>query len=494
MTGDLVLCVDMGTTRIKGGAFTDDGTAVTLAAAPVPPLEDWRGFVAFDAGSYLDQVLSVLSEVADGLPDSRRACALSITSQRATVVPVSPGGDPSGPGLSWQDTSGEAVLGRLVEGFGGGRFSDATGLPPSALWSLAKILRLRSDAPEVFTATACFALLHDYVMHQLGAEGFVTDPSNASVTGLMDLGSRSWSTAILAEAGLSRSVLPIISTAGTVCGTLGRRAARATGLPEGLPLVVGGGDQQCAALGIGAFEQGDASLCLGTAAVLSCPVDTPMPGAAGRFFCTSHATEEGWVLEGIHNAFAASLNWAGRAAGVMTAGERMEMVQQSVPGAHGVRFMPFLSGIGSPDYDAAAAGTFLGLRLTHTRADLIRSVYEGVLLETRRLVSAASGESKVKRLLIGGIMSDEGTGQLLADVLGTDIEVTSATEISLLGAAALAWTGAGRFESVKEAARHLSGRSYRTVHPEDPSGYDSIYLQYEKDVRAIRSLYHGGCS
>jgi xylulokinase len=492
MTSELVICVDMGTTRIKGGALNADGATVSLASVPVPPLDDWRGFVAFDAAAYLGLVLDVLREVAGAVQDPHRVRAIALTSQRATIVPVRADGTPVGPGLSWQDTSGAPDLDTMLSDLGADRFTDITCLPPSALWSVAKILRLRKHAPEVYKSSACLPLLHDFVLHALGVEGFVTDPSNASVTGLLDLRHRSWSGEILAAAGLHASMLPVIRSPGSVCGVLGADASLTTGLPEGTPLVVGGGDQQCAALGIGAFEPGEAALCLGTAAVLSCPVEAPMPESAGKFFCTAHATEQGCMLEGIHNAFAASLNWAGGSMGVRTSRARTIALGKSPVGANGVRFLPFLSGIGSPDYDSGAAGTFLGLRPTHSSSDMIRSVYEGVLLETRRLIAAAGELSAVRRLLIGGALSRGVVGQLLADVLGFDIEVTSTAEISLTGAAALAWTGSGRFSCVSEAARHLAGRRYRRLKPRDPHMYDEIYGRYVSDVRGVRTLYSGG--
>lgn len=492
MSADLTICIDMGTTRIKGGALDAEGGIVSLSSVPVPPIGDWRGFLAFDAEVYFERVLGVLREIAEHLGDPCGVRAIALTSQRATIVPVRADGTAAGPGLSWQDTSGAGDFDSWLSRCGPGRFTDITCLPPSALWSAAKVLRLRDQAPDIFRSTARLALLHDFVLHGLGTEDYVTDPSNASLTGFLDLRRRCWSGELLDTSGISESLLPALRPAGSVCGILGSGAASATGLPEGTLLVTGGGDQQCAALGIGAFEAGEAGLCLGTAAVLSCPTEMPPPGALGGFFCTAHATETGCVLEGIHNAFAASLNWAGAALGVRTARARMRAVGRSRPGANGVRFLPFLSGIGSPDYDAETAGTFLGLRPTHVSADLVRSVYEGVLFETRRLLEAASGLASVRRVLIGGILMGGKLEQMLADILGCEIEVASATEISLRGAAALAWTGAGRYPTVKDAARRIAGRKYRRIRPRELQAYDAMYERYLRDVREVRSLYSGG--
>ncbi len=489
MAGDLVVCLDLGTTRIKGGAFAPDGTMVTSAAAPVPPLENWRGFLSFNPPAYREAALRVLAETAGGLDDPGRVRGLALTNQRATVVPAREDGTPAGPALSWQDTSGDARLAAFLTGFGAERFSAITGLPPSALWSLGKILRLREAAPEVFAAADRIVLLHDYILRSLGAGEFLADASNASATGLLDLSQRAWSGELLRAAGLSPARLPRLVPPGSPAGTLSPAAARAAGLEAGIPLIVGGGDQQCAALGIGALDPGEVALSLGTAAVLSCPVGEPGAGAAGRFFCTAHILPGRWVLEGIHNAFAASIQWAVSALGLSSLGAIEEALKKSPPGSDGVRFLPFLSGIGTPDYQASAAGTFLGLRPTHTPADLMRSVCEGVLLETRRLIDAAREETDLRRLLAGGGFTAGGFGQLLADVLGRELAVTGAAEVSLLGAAALAWTGIGGFENAADAGRRLAARGCRTLAPLAENNYDAVYAGYLRDVEAGKTLY-----
>jgi len=488
-SSEVVACVDMGTTRVKGGILADDGTIVAETDAAAPPVQDWHGFVAFDAAAYLQQVHDVLREITAHLDDVGTVQALVLTNQRATVVPVSQDGTAVGPALSWEDTSGDPHFSAFVEGFGPDRFSGITGLPPSALWSLAELLRLREDVPETYRQTAKAVLLHDYVLHSLGTERFLTDASNGSVTGMQDVRKRQWSDEILSAADISPSMLPEITEPGQVCGSLADRPTAVTGLPKDLPLIVGGGDQQCAVLGIGASEHGDAALCLGTAAVLSCPVNRPMPESAGRFFCTAHVIPDRWVLEGIHNAFASSMEWAGTMLGMPSLAERDKALLNSPPGASGVSFLPFLSGIGSPDYDAAVAGTFLGLKLNHTAADLMRAVHEGVVLETRRLIDAVAGECGVTRIIVGGGFTTGETGQILADIMGRDIVVADVREASLLGAAALAWTGAGRYTNVAGAARQLAGKSCRTLQPRDAGVYNGIYEEYKKRVRDLRETY-----
>lgn len=495
---DHLLCLDLGTTRLKAAAFDERGDIAAAASAPAPPLATWHGFAAFDAERCLEKSYAIIGETVRSLAGDCRVCGVTLTGQRATIVPVRADGKAVGPALSWQDTSGEAALAAFMRGVTAQRFSHCTGLPPSTLWSLAKILRLRTEFPQVWSGVARVVLLHDFVLYHMGAGRWVTDPSNASLTGLFDLRECRWSAELLAAAAVSESMLSELTPAGTLCGTLKAEAAGASGLPAGLPLFTGGGDQQCAALGAGAIDPGEAALCLGTAAVLSCPTREPAPELSSSFFCTAHVIPKRWVLEGIHNAFASSLEWVGALLGATTPDARIHLMSQSRPGAGGVLFLPFLSGIGSPDYEAAAAGTFLGLRLTHTPADVMRAAYEGTLLEARRMLEAVEARvisaqlqrenSFAGRVRIGGRISSGETGQLFADVLGREVVVMTEPEVSLRGAAILGWTALGRYADITDAVRKMGTSPCRVLIPRD-NGYNGVYESYKRRVGELRAVY-----
>ncbi len=113
--------------------------------------------------------------------------------------------------------------------------------------------------------------------------------------------------ALIEAAGLSAARLPALRPAGSVAGEISREAAQATGLRPGTQLVLGGGDQQCAALGLGVTEPGEAGVCLGTAAVACCVTDHPVADARGRYSCTAHVLPKRFVLEGIHNTFSSRI-------------------------------------------------------------------------------------------------------------------------------------------------------------------------------------------
>jgi xylulokinase len=479
-----VCSIDLGTSTVKAALVDERGTIVGLQRNAVPAGDGSR----FDAASHARLACDAVREAlaAAGIA-AAQVEGVAISSQRATVVPIGRDGRPAGDAISWQSTDCAIAMDRFVEAFGADRFHALTGLPPSCLWSCAKILGLKTNEPERFAATAKFALLHDYVLRELGATDFFTDPSNASLTGLLDLGTRAWAPDLLSASGLAAERLPVIAPPGARAGGISASAAAATGLLAGTPLFVGGGDQQCAALGAGVVAPGEAALCLGTAAVVSCPIRRPAHGQG--VFCTVHLPPDAWVLEGIHNAYGASIGWG---ANVLCAGSHddlEELAGAEAPGPEAPFFLPFLAGIGSPDFAGGVKGAFFGLTLAHGPRDLAAATLEGIAFETERILEAIDAYVPVRRLrIIGGGAKLGATTRTLAAVSGRELQLSPIVEASLLGAAAIGWAGAGRHRDLAAAAQALSIAAERPLRQPARRGVRARYVQYKKLVEVVKQI------
>lgn len=484
--------VDMGTTTVKATLMDAEGRVAGLAHAPAPPLAVWHGFLSFDAEAHQQVVFDVVRRtLASTGAAPARVVALALCSQRATVVPIRPDGLAAGPALSWQDVSGDADMQAFVGRFGREAFLNVTGLPPSVLWSLAKCLRLRREWPAFANPGLRFATLHDYVLSRFGSDGLLTDASNASVTGLMDTRTRSWSDPLLAAAGMSRAQWPEIRPAASPAGRCSPGAAAASGLSAGTPLVVGGGDQQCATLGAGALDVGDAALCLGTAAVISCPLRAPVVRHGGGFFCTAHVVPDRWVLEGLHASFSGAVQWAMRALGCESGPDFDAWVAAAPPGADGAVFLPFLAGAASPDFDASRRASFAGLGLAHTRAHLARAVVEGISCDLRRILDAAAQWAPMRRLLVsGGGLPGPASRQVFASLVGYPMHLAEDPQTTQLGAAMLAWTGAGKYNSLAAAAACMAA-PFSAPAAAAPAGHaDAVWQAYIRRLNAARADLH----
>jgi xylulokinase len=381
---------------------------------------------------------------------------LSVSAQRASVACLGSDGSVLRPILSWQDERGGPLMGPALSSMGLERYRLLTGLPIHPVFTLGKLLWLRQAEPDVFVNTAKFALVHDLVLGNLGCTDVVTDRSNASLTGLLDLASGEWCRSILDAAGVSRSMLPDVVDSGTVVGHLGAEAARAIGLLEGTPLVAGGGDHQCAGLGAGAIDRNVVEVTIGTTAVALAACEKPAPDLSGALTCGWHALPGSWEIEGLQSAAGSALAWLGTLIGPdRTTGAAFDdLVAMSPVGSRGVVFLPHLvGGSSAPRWNPAATGAFLGLTASCGPQDLARALVEGICFETRQVLEAMehSGVSATEIRLTGGISRLKSWRRVLAESCGVPVVMLANPEASLAGAAILAAAGGGGHGGIREA-------------------------------------------
>jgi xylulokinase len=486
-----VAAVDCGTTLVKSAVIGLRGTVRGLASRPAPCLQHPDGRIENDPRVLLD---ACFRSLRDALRRSRvhprDVAAVALTNQRATVLCLDAQGRPLGNAISWQDMRGAPCLPALRRRIPDADYYALTGLPNNPVFTLAKLLWVRSHDPPRFRKSAHFVLVQDYVLRQLGTDGFCCDGSNASLTGMLDVARLRWSPEILEAAGIPEARLSRLVPSGTRVGSLSAAAARRTGLLKGTPLVAGGGDQQCAGVGAGAVAPGILAVTLGTAAVPLCYAAAVARDPRRRVMCCAHAVPGKWELEGLQNSAGACLQWAAK---LLNGGERFAKrvfaeAARVRPGSGGLLFYPYLAGDSAPHWDPDARGMFLGLTLTHRRPELVRAVMEGVSLQTREILDVfASLRVPVGEIrLTGGCTAIEMWNQMQADIYGKPVSTLRNPQASLLGAAILAASGVGAFPSVEAAARQMV-RLRRTYQPAAGAGaaYAKLYATY----RAARGAF-----
>jgi sugar (pentulose or hexulose) kinase len=274
-------------------------------------------------------------------------------------------------------------------------------------------------------------------------------------------------------------------------------AAQATGLPAGLPVVIGGHDHICAAFAAGAITTDRVLDSAGTAEAILVTLEQPVLGAemvASGLCCGCHSVKgRYYLLGGLIGG--GVLAWANRVmsdeASPQTINQLMEVAAVSPKGANGVSFLPYLNGSGPPDYDPRAWGAWLGLRLTHSRADLARAMVEGVSYSIRLLLEdilSSSGLTPGEIRCVGGGTRNPFWQQMKANVLGMPIDTPLVTDVTAQGAALLAALGVGAFHDAAEAARLTYRSAVRyEVQPDEARWYESGYqLGFRKLYSAFR--------
>ncbi len=485
MMKTFLAAMDCGTTVVKSAIVGLNGEIRGLASGPSSCMQHPDGRMECDPRAIVNACCSTLRQaVKTSGVAPRNIEGLSLTNQRATVLGMDARGRALGNAISWQDMRGTACIKALRRRIPDRTYYSITGLPDNAVFTLAKILWIMRNDPDRFRNTARFVLIQDYMLNQLGSDGFFCDPSNASLTGMLDIESQTWSDTILGQTGIPKEALSTLVPSGTTVGTLSRQAARRTGLLEGTPLVTGGGDQQCAGIGAGAVAPGMIEISLGTAAVPLCYAATAVRDPERRVMCCAHAVPGKWNLEGLQNSAGACLEWAAR---LMNGGDRFQAsflarVAQVEPGSSGILFYPYLAGDSAPHWTPDAKGIFLGLTLAHHRHELARAVMEGVSMQTREVLDVFTTLGVPVRhiRLTGGCTAIEGWNQMQADLYGKPVSTLENPQASLLGAAILAAHGLGIFPSVAAAARQMV-KIRRTYEPDRQrmETYEGIYRRFQ---------------
>jgi len=444
--------VDVGTTQTKAALIDEQGHFVCRSGAPTPGADDGDVDHALDPDRLQTTVCGLIRGLVTEAP-KHHVAAICATNQRATLIALDGAGRALSV-LSWQDPRPVDRLADLRRHMDGATYQALTGLPHSAMWPLAKIRWLQRERPEVASAVHRYGLVQDDLLLRLGADAPMIDPSNASPTGLWELEGGRWCPELLALVGLSPTQLPQVVAAGSLAGTLGPAAAAAMGLATSTPLLVGGGDQACASLGLGVLTPGQVGLCLGTAADILAPVagvPEPLPGR----IATDHILPGMCLLEGFLGAFGASLDWIRSL--LATSGNGDGAAADFDTSEEAPLFLPFLSGIATPDFNQAVQGALVGLTPAHGPAAIEAAVMDGLAMELRRILGSRVATQDVTEVVVaGGGVRARSLLRRLADVTQVTLVAHPESEAALLGTAAIAWYGLDMFDNLASAVRAMN--------------------------------------
>lgn len=488
----LLLGLDVGTGGARALAVDAEGGGVVAEAATDYPLATPRpGWTEQDPADWAEAALAALAAVARGRGDE--VAAVGLAGQMHGSVFLDGADRVIRPALLWNDQRTAAQAQEIDRLMGDGGVVDATGNPALTGFQAPKIMWLRQAEPEAYARVASVLLPKDYVRLALTGEK-ATDFSDASGTLLLDVAGRRWSQPVLDALELDPAWLPGLREGTEVAGALTAAAAQRLGVPAGLPVAAGGGDNAAAAVGVGVVEPGTLSVSIGTSGVLFAPTAGFAPDPSGRVHAFCHAVPGGYHDMAVTLAAGASLSWWRTTVGAASFDELVDEAADVEPGARGLVFLPYLSGERTPHLDPAARGGFVGLTTGHGRAEMTRAVLEGVVfslrdgLEIMRAAGVEAGEARA----VGGGSRSALWRRLQADVLGLPIRRMEVDEGPAYGAALLAGVACGQYASVAEAVERVAldpdvtepGESY----DEQYAVYRSLYAPLRESMHALAEL------
>ena len=371
--------------------------------------------------------------------------AIGLSGQMHGAVLMDAAGDVLRPAILWNDGRSGAECAELEAACP--RLHAIAGNLAMPGFTAPKLLWVRRHEPEVFAKTATVLLPKDWLRFMLTGER-VGEMSDAAGTLWLDVAERRWSAEVLAACGLTEAQMPRLVEGSEASGTLQPELAARWGLPAGVIVAGGGGDNAASAVGIGAVRPGEGFVSLGTSGVIFLTSDRfrPNPASAMHAFC--HALPGTWHQMSVMLSAANGLSWVTRLVGATSEGVLLEQVARLSPEQRerAPLFLPYLNGERTPHNNPHAQGSFFGLTNEHDAAALGWSVIEGVtfgLLDGWHALGAHPGEVAGLTLVGGGARSSL-WAQLLADAIGVPMVTRHGGEAGgALGAARLAWLADG---------------------------------------------------
>ena len=485
-----ILAHDLGTSGNKASLFDQDGRLIDSAVIPYPVHYPQKGWAEQNPKDWWQAVCKASRQVLERNPHISVA-AVAVTGQMMGCLALDKEGNPLGNSIIWSDSRAEnecdLMIGRLTKE----RYNRITGQPPSASYTLPKIMWQKKHMPHVYEKATFYLQAKDYINYCLTGQ-ICTDPTDAAYTIAYDIQKKKWSDDILFCAGISKDRFPQIVPSEWIIGSVQHEAAELTGLKEGTPVVAGAGDGSAAHLGAACIHPGDSYLCLGSSTWIVAQTNGLVFDAQGRMQTEPHVIRDQYVYLGTMQTGGLAHSWARNklAASAMPYQQIEDLVKNSPAGADGLIFMPYLMGERSPWYDLKAKGAFLGIRQSTTYGDFYRAVLEGVGMNLKILLKIIEESEEVRDIvLIGGGGKSAVWRQILADIFQKNILIPeNMEEGTSIGGAVIAGVGVGMFRDYSCAKDFLKIRECVCPHENKKELYTRKQMLFEKSYHALKSI------
>jgi len=456
---ELVVAIDLGTSACKVVVFDRFGQRISYGRSPYSSLTDPSGGVEQAPRIWWGAVQNAI-RISGVRRYGKRIVGYCVSSLRAAVLPVDTRGRPLANGILASDLRAEKEARGLAEQFGERYLYEKTGLRVSSYVSLARILWLNNNKPDIAARAAKLLGAQDYIIYKLTGR-MVTDSAHASRTMCFNIHTKAWDTEIMGISGLSGELLPDIVNPGSVVGELHSAARRALDIPTA-PVVACGGDQMCASVGLGGTIPGQVTINHGTGSFIEKSIAEPVLDEGGSSLCSIHVVPNRWIQE----------------FPMLTTGRNLETLIKTLHGAKAnfaalidtalsdfrnhsqsdcLLFLPYQAGSTAPHWNPQLSGAIWGLRSHHSAREVVRAFFESIAFDLLRCVQKL--KQWPREISVGGRLANlHKYNQLQADILGVPIIRTEEAEATALGSAVLGFVALGFHSTPENAVRAMVRR------------------------------------
>ena len=495
-----LLGIDVGTTGCKVIAFREDGTVLAQAYGEYPLTHPQPGWSELDANVVWENIATGIQQVATQTK-SDPIEAISVASQGEAVTPVSADGQILANAITTFDARTAGICDELRQQVTPLEVMQITGMPISDIHTLAKLIWIQRNQPDVYRQVWKFLGFEDFVYFKLGVSP-VVDYSLAARTMAFDIINKSWSKKMLGLADVDAALFPDAAPSGTPIGEVSSQVAGELGLPRGVVCVTGGHDQPCGALGAGIIRSGEVMDATGTVECIAPAFTEPVINQEmidGNFACYPHVVDGLYVTLGFVSSGGVVLRWY-RDTFAQTEIDQAaaegrdvyDLLMEELPDSPGTAMvLPHFTGSGTPSLDLESKGAIVGLTLSTTKGELIKAILEGISYEIKQNLTMLQDAGVVINEVraIGGGAKSEKWLQLKADMFGKKVIALDISEGVCLGTAILSGTAIGKYDSIETAVEQLvTPRDVYYPREEFAQRYDEKLKAYEQIYPALRSL------
>ena len=483
------LIIDIGTSSMRGVLFTQTGRILAVHQILYAPVKYADGRIEQSPGDWTGFLERIVTYVAERAKEQGASIdVVAVTAQRSAVIPVDGGGLPLMDTIMWQDRRNADICGELEQ------YNDLifakSGAKVNTVFSGSRMGWIAKNCPDVLRRLYKFVNIAEYVLHHITGE-FKTDVTYASRSHLMNLRERRWDPEMLHLFGVSERHLCEILEPGSVCGKVNAAFAARTGLQEGTPVVTAGGDQQCAALGQGAYREGTLSLVAGTGGFLVTALNEVPKDADPQLIFNCSSVAGCYMVEANVLTCCSAFDWFGRNFYPLKEGKidydainaELEVLDGTLSGTLA---LPYFQGRSTPAWNPQAKAYFGEISLAASRAEMLKGLLEGIFMEIRNNILLFGKYVKMNRAYIsGGLTKSEVINRIQADVYGLPLYRMADSESSAFGALMVTLVGMGVYRTLEEA--FIAVRSGTKVSCYEPRM--ELSAAYEEKRKQMNGVY-----
>ena len=480
--------IDLGTSAVKLLLMEEDGTIKKIVNREYPIAFPHPGWSEQNPYDWYEKSMDGLKElIADC--DRSKVAGISFGGQMHGLVALDETDAVIRPAILWNDSRTEEECNYLNEVIGKKTLSKYTANISFTGFTAPKVLWMKNKEPENFARIHKIMLPKDYLCYRLSGV-HATDVSDASGTLFFDVKNRGWSKEMCEICGIKDEWLPKVFESYEAVGTLKPEAAKELVLSEKVVIAAGAGDNAAAAVGTGTVGNGACNISLGTSGTVFISSEKFGVDENNALHSFDHADGSYHLMGCMLSAASCNKWWMDEIIGTKDYAKEQEAIEK--PGENHVYFLPYLMGERSPHNDPKARGTFIGMTMDTTRADMTQAVLEGVAFALRDSFEVAKSlgvDIKATKICGGGAKSPLWK-KMVANILNVTVEVPKSEEGPSMGAAMLAAVACGAYKSVKEAAEAIVTVK-ETIEPdaELAAKYEARYKQFREIYPVLRPLF-----